>query len=74
MQVILDVFDVSGRQVYSHTESGTPTDNTYTINWNPYVNGGSALQTGVYVYRVRVSCEGSNYVSKAKKMIIVSNI
>ena len=73
MDIILDIFDISGRHLWSYSESGTATDNTYVIDWNLTVDGGRRLGTGIYLYRVRMSCEGSSYASKAKKMIILSN-
>ena len=73
MDLILDIFDISGRHLWSYSESGTATDNTYTIDWDLTVDGGRRLGTGIYLYRVRMSCEGSSYASKAKKMVILSN-
>lgn len=73
LSVTLDVFDMSGRHLWTHTEKDSPTDNTMIINWDLTVNGGSRLGTGVYLYRVRISCEGGSYVSKAKKLIVISN-
>ena len=49
------------------------TDNTYTIDWDLCVDGGRRLQTGVYLYRVAISTDGSEQASKAKKLIVLSN-
>jgi hypothetical protein len=73
MDVILDIFDISGRHLWSHSDSGVSTDTTYSLTWDLSVDGGRRLQTGVYLYRVRLSCDGSNYVSKAKKLIILTH-
>ena len=73
MDVVLDIFDTSGRHLWSYADSGVSTDNTYTVNWDLTVDGGRRLQTGVYLYRVLLSCDGSNYVSKAKKLIILTH-
>ena len=73
MDVELDIFDMSGRQLWHHEESGVSTDATYTLTWNLNVDGGQRLQTGVYLYRVSVSCEGSKKVSKAKKLIVIGS-
>ena len=73
MDVVLDIFDTSGRHLWSYADSGVSTDNTYTLNWDLTVDGGRRLQTGVYLYRVLLSCDGSNYVSKAKKLIILTH-
>ena len=73
MDVVLDVFDTSGRHLWSHSENGLCTDRTYTVNWDLTVDGGRRLQTGVYLYRVSISCDGSREVSKAKKLIVLCN-
>ena len=64
---------MSGRQLWKHVESGTSSGSTYTIDWDLTVDGGSRLQTGVYIYRVMLSSDGSPQVSKAKKLIVLSN-
>ena len=73
MDVDLDIYDTSGRLLWKHTESGLSTDQVYTIDWNLCVDGGRRLQTGVYLYRVAISSDGSEQDSKAKKLIVLSN-
>lgn len=73
MEVELDIFDTSGRQLWHHEESGVSTDSTYTLTWDLTVDGGQRLQTGVYLYRVSVSSEGSKKVSNAKKLIVIGS-
>lgn len=73
MDFVLDVFDMTGRHLWQHAESGVPTDGTYTIDWNLTSGGGSRVGTGVYLYRIRISSDGSSYASKAKKIIVISN-
>ena len=73
MDFILDVFDMSGRHIWQHAESGVPTDNTYTIDWNLTQGSGSRISTGVYLYRIRISSDGSDYASKAKKIIVINS-
>ena len=73
LQVKLDVYDFSGRHLWTYSEAKAPLDNTYTIDWNLTTDGGHRLQTGVYLYRVSISSDGSNYASKAKKLIILTN-
>lgn len=71
IDVTLDVMDMSGRLLWQHNESGVSTSGSYTIDWDLTVDNGQRLQTGVYLYRARISCEGSDYDSKAKKLIII---
>ena len=73
MDVVIDVYDISGRHLWSHNESGTYSGNTLTVNWDLTTNGGSRLNTGVYLYRVQLSSEGSSYTSKANKLIILTH-
>jgi hypothetical protein len=73
MDVVLDIFDASGRLLWQKRETGVPTDQTYTIDWDLTTSGGRRLSTGVYLYRVRISSDGSDEASKAKKLIILSN-
>lgn len=69
----IDVFDMSGRQLWRHDESGVSTGNTYTVDWNLTIDSGQKLQTGVYLYRVRLTSEGGTRTSKAKKLIVIGN-
>lgn len=73
VDVILDVFDLGGRILWTHNEKGASMGNTFTIDWDLTVDGGARLQTGVYLYRIRLSSNGSRRVSKAKKLIILGN-
>ena len=73
MDVELDIYDTSGRLLWRHTERGVSTDNVYTVDWDLCVDGGRRLQTGVYLYRVAISSDGSSQASRAKKLIILSN-
>lgn len=73
LDVVVDVFDMSGRHLWTHSESSLSADNTLEIDWDLTVDGGRRLGTGVYLYRARISCDGSSYASKAKKLIVLSN-
>lgn len=73
LAVTIDVFDMSGRLLWTHSEMGTSETNNYTIDWDLSTENGGRLQTGVYLYRARVSSDGSASASKAKKLIIINN-
>ena len=72
IDIELDVFDLSGRLLWKHKENGVSTASAYTVDWDLTIGGGQKLQTGVYVYRVMISNEGSKQASKAKKLIVVN--
>jgi hypothetical protein len=73
VDVIIDVFDMSGRILWSHSGSGVSTGGSYTLEWDLTQDNGNKLPTGVYLYRARVASDGSASASKAKKLIIVGN-
>ena len=73
LDVQLDLYDASGRQLWRHKESGVASGNVYTMDWDLSISGGRPLMTGVYIYRISVSSEGGSEVSQAKKMIITGN-
>ena len=73
IDVEIDLFDTSGRQLWKHQETDVAVQGALTVDWDLTVDGGQRLQTGVYIYRVSVSSDGSPAVSKAKKLIIISN-
>ena len=71
VDVELEVFDTSGRLLWRKSETGIPTDQTYTIDWDLTTGNGSRLKTGVYLYRVLISNNGSSKASQAKKLIVL---
>lgn len=73
MDVIIDVFDMSGRILWQSSTSGVSSGNTFTVDWDLTASNGGKLATGVYLYRVRLACDGSKKASKAKKLIVVNN-
>ena len=73
IEVQLDIYDVSGRQLWRYKESGVPADDTYSFDWNMGIDGGRHLPTGVYLFRVSISSDGSSQSSMAKKIIITNN-
>lgn len=73
VDVGIDVFDMSGRLLWTHEESGVSTGSAYTVEWDLTIDGGRRLGTGVYLYRVRMASDGSSQTSKAKKLVIIGN-
>ena len=71
VDVELEVFDTSGRLLWRKSETGIPTDHTYTIDWDLTTGSGSRLKTGVYLYRVLIGNNGSSKASQAKKLIVL---
>jgi hypothetical protein len=73
VDVEIGIFDMGGRELWRHQESGVSTGEAYTVDWDLTVDGGRPLQTGVYLYRVRLGSEGGSMASKAKKLIVIGN-
>ena len=71
LDVEIEVFDISGRMLWKHNESGVSASGAYTIDWDLTCDDGGQLDTGVYVYRAKIGGDGSNMVSKAKKLIVI---
>lgn len=66
----LEVFDFTGRLLWSHSEQGSSSTGVYAVPWNLTTGSGFPLGSGVYLYRVRVSCDDGQEVSKSKKIIV----
>lgn len=71
VDVCIEVFDSSGRLLWKHNDMGATSGITYTYTWDLCTGGGGKLQSGIYLYRVRLSSDGSSEVSKAKKLIVL---
>lgn len=71
LDVQIDVFDISGRPLWRHKSNGVSTDGAFTVDWDLTGSNGGKLHTGIYIYRVKVSSDGSESVSKAQKLIII---
>ena len=68
--IVIEIFDMSGRLLHKITSPSTPGLTTCTVPWDVTIANGKRLKTGVYLYRVNISCDGSRNVSKAKKLIV----
>jgi hypothetical protein len=73
VDMTLDVFDMSGRQLWKLMKSGIPSDGTFTIDWDLSIDGGSRLMTGVYIYRIQVEGNGGLSATHTNKLIVLNN-
>lgn len=69
----LEVFDFSGRTLWSHTEKGTTANGIYPVRWNLTTSSGMPLPTGVYLYRVSLMSGETKAVSRTNKIVILRN-
>lgn len=65
--VYIDIIDTSGRvvDILQWSDTFSESSPTTTYRWTP-----TDISQGLYLYRVRVSCNGSDFVSQTKKLII----
>lgn len=73
LDVEIEIFDLSGRKVAMAKTNETASGNTTLVTWDACSVGGSAVNTGVYLYRARITTAEGMYTSKAKKLIVLSN-
>jgi len=66
LNTTVEIFDISGRKIWSFSQSGT--DN---ITWNLKANNGQKVRTGIYFYRVSIKTTNSDFSSKTNKMLVV---
>jgi hypothetical protein len=66
LSTTVEIFDISGRKIWSFSQSGA--DN---ISWNLISNNGLRVKTGIYFYRVSIKTKNSDFTSKTNKMLIV---
>ena len=72
MQVAILFYDLSGRLLWKHEESGSSSlFDKYIVDWNLITSSGSKLKPGIYLYRAAISSNGSKEASKAKKIVIL---
>lgn len=71
MRVGVMVYDLAGRQLWKHEESGTSgLFENYTVSWD-LTCGGARMRPGVYIYRAAISTDNSKDATKARKFIIL---
>ena len=62
--VCVDIISTTGH-VMQTVEWDTVLGSTTSLSWQP-----TGLPQGLYLYRVRISCDGYNYASTTKKLIV----
>ena len=70
VQFILEVFDFSGRLLWTHTETSSNDQGFYSVYWDLTTGGGFPLSSGIYLYRARVKCDEGEEATQTQKLII----
>jgi hypothetical protein len=69
-QFTVEVYDCFGRLWWKDEETGTSAGGYYTIDWDLTSNSGIPLPSGLYLYKVGISCNGSKESTKTKKILV----
>ena len=73
VRVEIQVFDMNGKLQWSYTESGSSgLFESFRVTWDLRNGAGARLPSGVYIYRVIISSNQSQEVSKSKKLNIIA--
>ena len=67
----IDIMDASGRLLWSTSTTEIATTNTLPYKWDLRTDSGAKLNTGIYLYRVRLNSNGSSYATKTQKLIVI---
>ena len=70
---LLEVFDFSGRKLWSHTATTSTPTGLYAVPWNLTTSQGGRLGSGIYLYRCTLQCGSAKEVSKTQKIVVLNN-
>ncbi|GHT18408.1 peptidase C25 [Bacteroidia bacterium] len=70
LNVEMRVYDLTGRLVWSHSESGT-TQHSYPVEWDLSTNAGRKAPAGIYLYQATIHTKDGKETSRAKKIVIL---
>lgn len=71
MDIRIEVMDMTGRTVWTKTLKDVSENGQNAVVWDLSTGDGAHMQTGIYLYRVSIASEGSKFVSKAKKLVVL---
>ena len=63
--VVLDIFDLSGRKIWSKSQKSLD-----TISWNLMKENGESVSSGMYIYRVSIQTNDNIISTKSDKIIV----
>ncbi|MBR3456046.1 MAG: type IX secretion system sortase PorU [Bacteroidaceae bacterium] len=72
LNITIDVFDVTGRKVWTKSDISESETNIYNVGWNLQSADGS-VPPGVYVARASVAYGNGSHANKAVKFVVVGN-
>lgn len=66
LNTTVEIFDLSGRKIWSFAQSSAE-----NVTWDLVTNNGVRVKAGIYLYRVSIKTNDSEISSKTNKMLIV---
>lgn len=66
LNTTVEVFDISGRKIWSKSQLTAE-----NLSWDLIANNGNKVKAGIYFYHVNLKTANSNSFSKSNKMIVV---
>ncbi|GHT41844.1 peptidase C25 [Bacteroidia bacterium] len=70
LNVEMRVYDLTGRLIWSHSESGA-TQHSYPVEWDLTTNTGRKAPAGIYLYQATIHTKDGKETSRAKKIVIL---
>jgi hypothetical protein len=72
MEMEIQVYDVTGRTIWTHKETGSSEYlKSYQIEWDLKNNAGSRVSQGIYIYRAVIKTAGGQETTQSKKLIVL---
>ena len=68
----IDVFDLSGRNIWSSNSADMSSDSSLSVGWNLCGADGARVQRGIYIYRATITTGNGATVTKSKKLAVTS--
>lgn len=73
LDITIELYNFQGQKLWQHTERALSDGVVSTVSWNATLQGGQTIPTGVYLYRAKLSSNGSEEQTKTRKIIILNN-
>ena len=69
----IDIYNLLGQLVWTATQTGRSDSGTsFPVTWNLTDMNGNRVQRGIYIYRARISTDGIQEATKAKKIAVTA--
>ncbi len=73
LDVTIEIFNFQGQMLWQRSETLSSASTQCVVGWDVTAGSGQPMPTGVYIYRARLSSEGSSEQTKTEKIIVLNN-